>query len=82
MKPRSYIDETIQCLERSAKKIQEYWNKFKAGEISKEEFEDEYRSVLVDWVKDETENEIYEPNGLCKYQNTNPDCQYFIEQNY
>lgn len=76
MTPRSFIDETIFSLKKSANKIQKDWDKFKKGEINKEKFETEYRQVLDGWLS-ELKNEAYEPNNGCKYMDTNPDCEYF-----
>jgi len=73
---RSYIDETIESLAKSATKIQSDWDKFKKGEITKEDFEREYHQVLRGWLS-ELKNEIYEPNNGCKYKDTNEDCEYF-----
>lgn len=79
MTTRSFIDETISLLEKSANKIQENWDKFKKGEINKEEFETIYRQILDGWLSD-LQNEAYEPNNGCKYLDTNPDCEYFNKE--
>lgn len=73
---RSFIDETIHSLAKSSTKIQSEWDKFKRGEISKEDFESCYRQVLSGWLS-ELENEKYDPNNGCKYKDTNPDCKHF-----
>lgn len=73
---RSFIDETIESLTKSATKIQGDWDKFKKGEMTKEKFEEEYRQVLSGWLS-ELEHEKYEPNNGCKYRDTNKDCEYF-----
>lgn len=78
--PRSFIDETIQTLKKSADKIQQDWDKFQKGEISKEQFEQEYHHVLADWLSDLVEGEKHEPNNGCKYMDTNPECKNFVEQ--
>lgn len=73
---RSFIDETIQSLTKSATKIQSDWDKFKKGEIDKETFESEYKQVLEGWLS-ELDSEKHYPNNDCKYKETNPDCDYF-----
>ena len=81
IKTRSFIDETIDDLEKSAVKIKDDWRKFKNGEIDKETFEAEYHQVLSGQLS-ELENEKYYPNNGCKYQMTNPDCENFVKNNY
>lgn len=80
MKARSFIDETIESLKKSATKIQSDWDKFKRGEINKETFEKEYHQVLSGWLS-ELENEKYYPNNGCKYKDTNGECGYFKKMN-
>ena len=70
------INEIIEQLEKSAKKIRADFELFKKGEITKEVFEKEYRQVLTGWLS-EIEAEKYTPNNGCKYKETNNDCEYF-----
>ncbi len=78
---RNFIQETIDMLKKSAIKIESDWSKFKNGEMTKEEFEDEYSHVINGWVIDEAQHEGYTPNNGCKYSETNPDCDYFKKMN-
>jgi capsule polysaccharide modification protein KpsS len=77
--PRSFIDETIQTLKKSADKIQQDWEKFQKGELSKEQFEEGYYHVLAGWL-DVVNDEKHLPNNGCKYMDTNPECKNFVEQ--
>ena len=77
---RDFIQETIDMLRRSANNIETNWIKFKNGEITKEEFEEEYRHILVNNVLDEVQDEAENHNNGCKYNETCP-TQYFISQN-
>ena len=77
---RSFIEETIDSLKKSAVKIEEDFEKFKKGEIDKEEFEAEYHQVLSGWLS-ELENEEYTPNNGCKYSVTNTESVYFKKMN-
>lgn len=73
---REFIEEIIHVLKRSSIKINEDWEKFKKGEIDKEKFEEEYHQVLSGWLS-EIEHEKYSPNNGCKYNDTNPESEYF-----
>ena len=76
---RSFIDETINSLAKSATKIQSDWDRFKKGKINKDEFEAEYHQVISGWLS-ELEHEKYDPNNGCKYKDTNPKCKYFNDE--
>jgi hypothetical protein len=77
---RDFIEETISTLRWAADGAEEYWNKFKAGEISKEEFEGEYGHFLH-VAKEQAGDEAYTPNNGCRYNVTNP-CKYFEDNKY
>jgi hypothetical protein len=74
---RVFIEETISMLKKASTKIENIWVKFQNGEMTKEEFENEYEHMINDWVIDEAQHEGYNPNNGCKYSDTNPDCEYF-----
>ena len=74
MTTRNFIQETINSLRHSAERIDGIFMQFKDGEISKDEFEEEYRDILVGL---EIDNEIHFPNNGCKYSETNPNNELF-----
>ena len=78
---RNFIQETIDELRSSADNVEKFWKQFQAGEIDKEEFEDEYHHIVADNVIDTLECEVYTPNNGCKYHQTCPSSEYFKNEN-
>lgn len=65
-KPRDFIEETIDLLDRAKMEIQYKWQQFKDGHLTKDEFEESYKHWLYN-VKEVAEHEYYTPNNGCKY---------------
>ena len=79
MGPRNFIQETIDTLRIAAIQIDAIWRRFQAGEMTKQQFEDEYRHIIADNVIDTLRAEPEYPNNGCKYSETNPNVSYFVD---
>jgi hypothetical protein len=66
MKSRDFIQEIIDDLKTRSIKIEKLYNEFKIGNITKEEFEENYQVHLYN-IKEDVENEYESPNNGCKY---------------
>lgn len=77
---RNFIQETIDQLRRSSNNVEKIWKQFQAGELNKDEFENEYRHIVADNVIDTLESEPHYPNNGCKYSETCPTSKYFKEE--
>ena len=64
---RDFIQETIDTLHKSSNRIQDLYTKFQAGEITQDQFEEDYKSILSN-VREDCEAEYYYPNNLCQYK--------------
>ena len=64
---RDFIQETIDCLSKASKNVEAIYIKFKNGNITKKEFEAEYRHIIADNVIDTLEGEPHYPNNGCSY---------------
>jgi hypothetical protein len=67
MKKRDFIQEMITLLRFSSTRIHVLYKTYTLGKITKEQFEEGYRHVLVDHLKEEIESEIESPNNGCEY---------------
>lgn len=65
---RDFIQETIDCLSSASENVKIIYDKFKKGEISKDEFEEEYHHILADNLIDILQAEADDtPNNGCEY---------------
>ncbi len=64
---RDFIQETIDTLHKSSKRVEDLYTKFQTGEITQDQFEEEYKGILHN-VREDCEAEYYSPNNLCPYK--------------